>query len=129
MSLGLGPKLPLTFDATDGVLLIKNYRDLVSQNLKNLLLTSPGERPMNPDFGVGIYNMLFEQNLDGLGDEIRANIITQVGKYMPFLRINSIDISKPTFDSLKIVIDYYIAPLNVRSRFLLDTNVSENNTI
>ena len=58
---GIGPELPLSRDEKHGVYsLIVSYREEVKQNFKNLLLTSPGERMMNPDFGVGMRRYLFE---------------------------------------------------------------------
>lgn len=62
MASGLTLKLPVALDDLDGIKLIKNFPDLVEQNLKNLLLTLPGERIMDPAFGVGLAAYLFEQN-------------------------------------------------------------------
>ena len=45
MPIGYSPKLPLTLDEEDGAYgLTKNLRQLTRQNLKMILLTSPGER-------------------------------------------------------------------------------------
>ena len=56
---GLTPKLPLALGGESGnYQLIQNYKDLIKQNFKNLILTSPGERMMDPHFGVGIRNFL-----------------------------------------------------------------------
>mgnify|MGYP000439218146 FL=1 len=59
---GLSPKLPLTKDPQDGYALNKEYVELVQQNLKMILLTAPGERIMEPEFGVGLRNYLFQNN-------------------------------------------------------------------
>ena len=56
----LTPKLPLVVDGSTGYRMIDNYTDLVKQNFKNLMLTNPGERMMDPTFGVGITTFLFE---------------------------------------------------------------------
>ena len=62
MPFGLSPKLPLRLDPSDGYQLTKTYKEMVKQNLKMLILTAPGERMMDPVFGVGLRNFLFEQN-------------------------------------------------------------------
>ena len=60
---GLTPKLPLTLGGDNGnYKLIKTYKNLIKQNFKNLILTAPGERIMDPNFGVGIRNFLFEND-------------------------------------------------------------------
>ena len=56
----LGIKLPITRNTADGFTMIKDFQTLVRQNFKMLILTAPGERVMEPDFGVGIRNYLFE---------------------------------------------------------------------
>ena len=62
MASGITLKLPVALDELDGLKLVKNFPELIEQNLKNLLLTMPGERIMDPTFGVGISTFLFEQN-------------------------------------------------------------------
>jgi len=54
MATGLTPQLPLNFGGEGDFALIKVYEDLVKQNLKNLMLTIPGERTMDSNFGAGI---------------------------------------------------------------------------
>ena len=114
---GLSPKLPLRRDYTDGYALNKNFRDLVKQNFKMLLLTIPGERMMMPSFGVGLKRYLFELNTIGNSNIIEAEIRTQVRRYLPFINLEIIDIQSsntdPTISNnfLSVSIRYRIAPL------------------
>jgi phage baseplate assembly protein W len=88
----ISPKLPLTYNSEDGF--YHSFDDLVPamhQNLKNLILTSPGERIMDSNFGVGLYNMLFEQDSIDLDEKIRSRIVSQVSLYIPVLEITSVD--------------------------------------
>ena len=93
MASGLTLKLPVVEDDADGIKLIKNFPDLVEQNLKNLLLTLPGERIMDPAFGVGLSRFLFEQNDPVTYAEIQSKIQQQVQKYLPFVQIDNIKFS------------------------------------
>jgi|TARA_Y100000310_G_scaffold249321_1_gene255367 phage baseplate assembly protein W len=115
---GISPKLPLTIDNVDGPYrLIKNYTALATQNFKMLLLTIPGERIMNPDFGVGLKTYLFEQNVPGTYEAINNRILSQTSKYLPFIKLNKINFSVPegALDldphDLSISIDFTIVPL------------------
>ena len=125
---GIGPELPLNRDARFGNFgLITNFRDQVKQNFKNLLLTSPGERIMNGDFGVGLRNYLFEPRFVVV-PKIKQRIKQQVDRYMPFIRINNI-----LFDShqdpsvvdespiLSIEIQYDVPSLNFSSELILQS--------
>ena len=87
---GYSPKLPLELDPTDGFRLTRSLKEVVSQNLKMLLLTSPGERIMEPTFGVGLYNYLFQLNTEFTRSEIRERIYEQVRTYMPFVQIGEV---------------------------------------
>jgi phage baseplate assembly protein W len=118
---GLTPLLPLALSTTDGTYqLIKSYKRLVQQNFKNLIMTSPGERMMDPFFGVGIRNFLFENDGQLLYSSIEATIEEQVQKYMPFIAILNISFVTPTqgggqgMDNnfLAMQIEYLITPLD-----------------
>ena len=58
-----GVALPITKNSIDGFTMIKSFRRLIKQNLKMLILTAPGERVMEPEFGVGLRNFLFQNFL------------------------------------------------------------------
>ncbi len=84
---GISVQLPLVYDPSDGPYrLNKTLREVVKQNLKNLILTSPGERVMLPDFGVGARRILFEP-MAMAGGEFQSNLARQVSTYMPFVNI------------------------------------------
>tara|TARA_Y100000310_G_scaffold341814_1_gene442273 strand:- start:434 stop:826 length:393 start_codon:yes stop_codon:yes gene_type:complete len=90
--IGYSPKFPLLINDKLGAYAINvTLRQVAVQNFKNLLLTSPGERIMDANFGVGLKHYLFEQNTQFLKGEIARRIQDQVEKYMSFLSINSIN--------------------------------------
>ena len=88
---GIAPKLPLQFDPHDGFKLTKTLKETIKQNLKMLVLTCPGERLMIPDYGVGLRNYLFDQNISATRIDLANEIEDQVAVYMPFIRIVSVD--------------------------------------
>ena len=61
--------------------------EAVKVNIRNLLQTELGERPMQPDFGVGLKNLLFE-NLEN-ADEIKPEIEAQLEVYVPDVAVPS----------------------------------------
>lgn len=99
MASGITLKLPVALDELDGLKLVKNFPELIEQNLKNLLLTIPGERIMDPTFGVGISTFLFEQNDPTTYAAMRAKISQQVSKYMPFVNIDNVAFSSAAVNS------------------------------
>jgi phage baseplate assembly protein W len=113
---GYSPKLPLLKDADDGLYgLNKTLLDTIKQNLKMLLLTSPGERIMDSSFGVGLRKELFEQDTQALREKINARIVSQINKYLNYIQIEEINISPPNSNEENLMfinIRYSIPTLN-----------------
>ena len=128
----LAVQLPLMLDGVDGYAAIRNYRDLAMQNLKMLVLTAPGERMMDPEFGVGLRNFLFEQNTVSTHGEIEARIFNQVQTYLPYIDILGVDFSTTTEEHpepyssnlVHVVVSFHIKPLDIYE--VLDLSVSRN---
>jgi phage baseplate assembly protein W len=122
----LGPKLPLFRDEVNGSYsLIYSFAEEMKQNFKNLLLTSPGERMMNPDFGVGVRNFLFLPRQQ-ITTELRQRIEGQVSRYMPFIQIKKIQFNRGVDDNLaddlnvlSISIEYAAPSLDLTSEILI----------
>lgn len=94
MTIGYSPVFPLQLSSEGGYALNKKIVDVVRQNLKNLMLTNPGERIFDLNFGVGLKTFLFEQNIQNTHDIIKNKIQQQVYSYMPFLDIEDIIIAQ-----------------------------------
>lgn len=67
-------------------------KDQAISNLKHLLLTYRGERPMQPLFGTKLRDALFEQNIDAIKDFIDAEITQAVSFWLPYITIERLDI-------------------------------------
>ena len=118
---GISPKLPVRLIGKSGFLMNTTYPEMVKQNMKNLVLTIPGERMMDIDFGVGLRKFLFEPQTEIVYDDIAARINKQVAKYMPFIQIQGIDFTVPDDEAadenfLSVSITYEIVPLSVSDR-------------
>ena len=87
----LSIKLPLTKDPRFGFSGNTRAESVAKQNLKMLILTSPGERMMIPDFGVGIRRYFFENLVPETFAAIRSRIMSQVAKYLPYITIANIN--------------------------------------
>jgi hypothetical protein len=90
---------------------------MVKQNLKMLILTIPGERIMDPRFGVGLKTFLFEQNDLTTQGAISSKIKEQLGIYMPYIELIELDFQNTESNSeisenlLHIKLEYWVQPL------------------
>jgi phage baseplate assembly protein W len=63
-------------------------KDQIKSNLINVLLTEPGERVMEPNFGVGLKKQLFENQINE--DELESRIKDQCAFYIPEIEITNL---------------------------------------
>ena len=121
---GYSAKLPLV-SLEDGYGLNKTVEATVKQNLKMLLLTTPGERVMLPDFGAGLIKYLFELDNPLLRGNIEAVIRSQVDRWLPFIEILKITFNSTADNSeiqenlLSIRLEYRISPLQKEDILLI----------
>tara|TARA_B100000579_G_C22446649_1_gene672357 strand:+ start:179 stop:583 length:405 start_codon:yes stop_codon:yes gene_type:complete len=125
---GFSPKLPLGLDPDDGYALNKTLKEVARQNFKNLVLTSPGERIMDPEFGVGIRSYLFENQGPATYGQIEARIREQVQKYLPYIEVDQVVFSSADVDPsmsdnfLGVRISYIIRKLAISDALEIPIN-------
>ena len=106
----IGLKLPITYNSNDGFTMIKTLATMIKQNFKMLILTVPGERVMDPAYGVGMKTYLFGQFDQSTYGDIDLRIREQTKKYMPFVKIQrvSFDAADQDMNRLSVSIKYSI---------------------
>ena len=133
--IGYSPLLPLAYDNESGPYdMLTTLDGIIKQNLKMLLLTSPGESIMMPDYGVGLKNYLFMQNTIVTKDDIRSKIMQQVSIFMPFLENIDIDINDVDeigSNAVSIIISYFVGPLEKQGyvQMVLSPNINSSGEI
>ena len=80
----ISPYYPLQI--TEGVEMYETINqgrpiDAIKFNLKNILLTTPGEKLSDPEFGVGLRHALFELETSDAIVNLKQRIISQIKKY------------------------------------------------
>ena len=133
MSSGIAAKLPLTVSNVFGTYnLITDFTTLAKQNLKMLVLTTPGEKMMDINFGVGLRQYLFEQVDSGVYARIDEKIRQQVSNYLPFIQITTIEFDVPDNTSslypytVGVSLRFKIVPLQVDTTLNLEVELGTN---
>ena len=131
MASGLSPQLPLVVDEVFGAYnLNTDYKQVAIQNLKMLVLTNPGERMMNPDFGAGVRRFFFENNDRTTYNRIAERIYGQAATYMQFIQINNITFNTPENNpdlfpnTIAIEIQFTIIPLQISTSVLIPVSTN-----
>lgn len=74
------------FSRTDGI-------ETIMAGLKQLILTTKGERPMKPDFGTNLRRFVFEQYDPVLSSKIEEDIANAILKYEPRVKLTKIQVT------------------------------------
>ena len=103
----VGIKFPLSYGLNGFFFQSKTIQEQSKSNLRNLLLTTPGERVMQPLFGSDLKLLLF-QNFDDIAEDSIAEIINEaVDRQLPYINIQDIFVDKDeSGNSIGIQIEY-----------------------
>jgi len=119
-----GPNLESPIDQEEDFV---DPMDQIKQNFRTLLLTRPGEKLGDPEFGIGIVDFLFEMNTIEIQSQINSRIRSQVNIYMSYITITGMQFQK--FDNnekgLYVAITYYVPQVNQQDQIVVE--FPENN--
>lgn len=113
--LGKGLGFPVRWNQETGELNRAEFEESVRQSILIILGTAKGERVMRPDFGCGIYDLVFETNTPSTASKISQVVQEALLLFEP--RIDVLDIRvNSQFDNqgakLLIGIDYQVRATN-----------------
>jgi phage baseplate assembly protein W len=78
-------------------------------NFKNLLLTTKGERYMQPNFGSSIRNLLFENNTAQIKEFLEEELKRDIEVWLPYIRLNQLVVKRdPDQHTLRVQIHFRI---------------------
>tara|TARA_Y100000593_G_scaffold87562_1_gene168190 strand:+ start:705 stop:1163 length:459 start_codon:yes stop_codon:yes gene_type:complete len=100
-------------------------KDQVKSNLLSVLLTEPGERVFNPNFGVGLRHQLFENEINK--DELLFKIDQQIKIHIPEIELVDTIVNKAN-DSHELFIGIYYRIIANRERDAIQINFNMDNT-
>lgn len=127
----IGIKTPLEFSKKSQDSLFAMHYDVPKQvhdNLRNLLLTNPGERLGRHDFGAGLREMTMEMlSSEDFEHLVMMRIKNTVEKYMPFIDLDDFTIeningepyaNQTSMSNVTVIITYNIPKLSILRRKL-----------
>jgi phage baseplate assembly protein W len=106
----VGVGFPLDYTLSEGF--FRKTTKILEQskhNLRNLLLTTPGERVFQPEFGSQLKYIVFEQG-DDLSNRVEEAIRSAVDRFLPYININNI-FTNQLDNEVNVSIEYSV-PLN-----------------
>jgi phage baseplate assembly protein W len=96
-------------------------KDALKVNLINFLLTNVGERPLNPTFGAGLRDLLFENINQQELDDIKETISTSITRFFPNIKPTLIKLgSEPDSNTISFFLKYAITDQNIQDEILIN---------
>jgi phage baseplate assembly protein W len=102
-----------------------NYqtKDAIKNNLINFFLTNTGERFMNPNFGGGLREFLFEQISSNNDDFLKEDVQSKINRYFTNINVEELNISSnPEENLLTIFLKYSVANTNINDSINIEFN-------
>ena len=119
---GISPKLPLSISKEEITYVSnKNLKESIHQNVKNLILTNPGEKVFDAKFGAGVRSFLFENADRNTSSRIENAITAQINEYVPFVKIESLEANiVPDENKLYLTFSYSVPTLSLANTLSLE---------
>lgn len=115
----IGVKLPFSgravFNST------YQSKDAIKANLINFFLTGRGERYLNPNFGSGLRNFLFENINEGTLRGTKENIKALLEVYFPRIVVRELTLqSAPDTNLIEFFLKYEISETDINDEIVIN---------
>jgi uncharacterized protein len=107
---GAGWAFPPRTDATGSIALVRGEREL-EESIRLVLATSPGERPMRPEFGCAIHDHVFAPADAGTAGQLAYEVRIALDRWEPRIEVAGIDVR---FDAVEDGVLYIDISYTVR---------------
>ena len=120
-SKGIGIQVP--FNGPTGLNITYITKDAVKSNIYNFFLTGKKERILNPNFGAGIREQLFEQINEGTTQNIENIIRFGLGDFFPQIQLNKLIVnSSQDQNQIQVYFSYSIINTNIQDELTINFN-------
>ena len=125
--IGAGWAFPLRTDATGSIALVGGEREIV-ESIRLILATSPGERPMRPEFGCAIHDLVFAPADAATAGQIAYEVRVSLERWEPRIDLHDVQVDfaeaatgvlliniryalRGTNDPRNLVFPFYVIPM------------------
>jgi phage baseplate assembly protein W len=89
---GTGWAFPIRIGPTGGIAMVSGVRE-IEEAMRLVLATAPGERPMRPEFGCGIHDMVFAPINEATAGRIQHEVRTSLDRWEPRIEVEDVEVS------------------------------------
>jgi phage baseplate assembly protein W len=102
--IGAGWSFPMRTDASGGIALSTRERE-IEEAIRLILATAKGERPMRPEFGCGVHDLVFSPVNEATAAEIGYEVRLSLERWEPRIEVLDVRVSQYSGDPGVLLID------------------------
>lgn len=102
--IGAGWAFPLGTDATGSIALVVRERE-IQESIRLILGTSPGERPMRPEFGCRVHQHVFAPANASTAGAIAYDVRVALEQWEPRIELQDVEVGFDRVDAGTLYID------------------------
>jgi uncharacterized protein len=102
--IGAGWAFPLHTDSSGGFALATGPLE-IEQAIRLILGTAPGERPMRPEFGCGIHDLVFDPINEATMGIVRFEVASSLERWEPRIDVTDVVVTSLPEDDTVLLID------------------------
>ncbi|WP_254402659.1 GPW/gp25 family protein [Streptomyces sp. AC555_RSS877] len=89
---GSGWAFPLRIGPTGGIALVSGERE-IEEAIRLVLATAPGERPMRPEFGCAIHDLVFAPVNEATAGRIQYEVHASLDRWEPRIEVGEVEVT------------------------------------
>ncbi|PSM41733.1 baseplate protein [Streptomyces dioscori] len=89
---GSGWAFPLRIGPTGGIAMVSGERE-IEEAIRLVLSTAPGERPMRPEFGCAIHDLVFAPVNEATAGRIQHEVYTSLDRWEPRIEVSDVEVT------------------------------------
>ncbi|MEU7043687.1 GPW/gp25 family protein [Streptomyces sp. NPDC050617] len=101
---GAGWAFPMRTDVSGGIALVRRERE-IEESMRLVLATAPGERPMRPEFGCAVHDLVFAPVNEATAGRIRYEVRLSLDRWEPRIEVLDVTVSPAPDDPSVLYID------------------------
>ncbi|MFC4555535.1 GPW/gp25 family protein [Georgenia faecalis] len=102
--IGAGWAFPLRADQTGRIALVTQERE-IEESIRLILATSPGERPMRPEFGCAVHDYVFAPADASTAGDIAYAVRVSLERWEPRIDLHGVTVRFDAVDEGVLLID------------------------
>ncbi|KAF4410875.1 MULTISPECIES: GPW/gp25 family protein [Streptomyces] len=108
---GSGWSFPMRISPSGGIALVSGERE-IEEAIQLVLATAPGERPMRPEYGCAIHDLVFAPVNEATAGRIRSEVRSSLDRWEPRIEVDEVSVTSTEPAVLYIDVRYHIRGTN-----------------